>query len=254
MHKIEVKISLCAALICILLAILAFCVSKNQELSNLTIKKNEILEKKNNISKLSNEISKNSFNFARPLDCSFNSADRLNDSLKEICKKSEVENVLFKLNIKKEHCCNIKNIEIKFSTKCERNIYNLIRELQNKFDAIIVFDEIKIIKKDKLSFVAKIQFRLLMFDRCMYKESIIINPLLKNILLNKQSMHLFPNDEETKKYTLHCVINNSKAYINNVWVNIGDVLDDFKIKDIHQNSIDVYRNNEVINVKIGSDL
>ena len=249
MHKIEIKTSLCIGLSCLLFIFLIFCVNKNQELHDFTAKKYKLISHKNNISKLSNEISKCSFNFIKP----FNATGNFKNIIKETCKKYHIENALFKFNAAKDKYCEIKNIEIKFSTKHERNIYDFIIGLQNKLDEIIIFDEIKIIKKDKHNFVTKIQFRLLLPDTREHKKSIIINSLPKNIFFNIKSICLFPKDEETEKYTLHCIINNSKAYINDKWVNIGDELDDFKIKNIYPNSIDVQHDNEVVNISIGSN-
>ncbi len=253
MHKIEIKISLCIGLLCFLFIFFIFCISKEQELSDFTIKKHELLNQKSNISKLSDDIAECSFGFAKPSCLNCNKLDDCKNIIKEICKESHLENVLFKITLTDDQYFNMKNVEIKFSTKYERSVYNFIIALQKKLNEVIIFDVIKIIKKDKHNFVAKILFRLLSFGKSIYKKSIIINPLLANVFSDIRSICLFPTDEELKKYTLYCVIENSQAYINDVWMNIGDVCDNFKVKNIYQNSIDIQRENEIINVNIGYD-
>lgn len=253
MHKIEIKISLCIGLLCFLFIFLVFCISKEQELSGFVIKKHELLDQKSNISKLSQEVAECSFGFMKPSCLSFNKLDNCKSIIKEICKKSHLENTLFKITLTDDQYCNIKNVEIKFSTKYERSVYDFIFALQKKLDEVIIFDVIKITKKDKHNFISKIQFRLLSFHKSIYKKSIIINPLLENGFSDIKSICLFPKDEESKKYTLCCIIENSHAYINDAWMNIGDVRDNFKVKNIYQNSIDIQRENEIINVNIGYD-
>jgi hypothetical protein len=224
---------------------------------NAQSKKRDILNRREEMAKLADEVSSHSFNIsgkqndkAQLNNISSNSIDKLKGIIKEIVAENRLENVLFKQSI--SDSCDLKTIkfEIKFISNEEKNIHGFIDSMMRKSGFFAAFDSIKIAKKGEKSFMAKMQCRLILFKDDNYKKYVSITPSL-NEISSTGNIDIFTSSRPLMKYTISCIINNSKAFINDSWMEIGDRTNDFEIKHIYPKSIDIMSCNKVSNIKIG---
>lgn len=239
-------------IICVLSLALAmsivFYFIKIDELNLLSRKKNNLLAGKSKIEKLAKDISGSSFHTLRRRNIVASKTTNLKNIVRTIAQKSKVKNVLFK----KTRDANCENIEIKFSADYERNVYDFINAIRTTPNEAVIFDEIKILKNGKNDFISKIKCKLFLFNNEIAKTSISVRSSseAKDIIATK-SLRLFPRDDGEKLYTLYCVANNSKAYVNNAWMSVGDKIGDFEIKHINHDSVDIWMDGELVNIRLG---
>ena len=115
------------------------------------------------------------------------------------------------------------DIEIYFSAEREQDIYRFLQSLYNNLN--IIFDNIKIAKKDKRNFITQLKCRLFEFKGI--DKSINIEPKKKDRIYLTH-LQLFPKDDEKEKHFLRGIINKTKAYIDDEWKQVGDIADEYE--------------------------
>ncbi|MBR1733858.1 MAG: hypothetical protein IJ730_00155 [Alphaproteobacteria bacterium] len=241
MRKHEVEMCIISVII---IVVLLLCFVKREEVRELNEEKNSLIQTKSEISELVRTISRSSFNFSMKREQFSDKHTDIRRILIDIAKKTHVEKI--KLKKEFERYTSVGEFELKFTTKREKYIYNFIDLLRAELN--LVFDSIKIIKKDKNLFFTKIKCRY--FQYYDLDKGININPIQKQkLFFNK--LQLFQKDEENKKHFLRGIINCSKAYIDDKWKNIGDTIDDYTLKGISDDSIIMKNDDEELKIKLG---
>ncbi len=243
MRKAEIKICIISIII---IAMLIFCFLKEHEIQNLREEKTELMQKKKEIQELSEKISNMHFVFTKTQDKFIEPHDDIKKILMRIAKKSHVKQVKLKRKKEAQKYFDILEFEVQFSAESEKYVYSFIENIRNEFNCI--FDSIKIIKKEKKNFIAKIKCRH--FQYKFFNKYIEISPIKKKrIMINR--LQLFQKDGDDKKYFLHGIIDQSKAYINNEWKRVGDMIGDYTIETISGDSITLKGEDEQLAINLG---
>ncbi|GHU11978.1 hypothetical protein FACS189449_04620 [Alphaproteobacteria bacterium] len=243
MHKNEIKIS---GLICIAFILLILCVFKSTELEEIFQEKEIALSNKNHIAKLVDEISQASFSAIKL--CDDVSKYDVRKHIKACAQKAHVKKVMLKNKATNDDYFRADEIEIQLSAKKERHIYNFLKEIYAQSLGPVEIDSIEIAKKEKNDFFAKIQCRLYLFDKNTLRDS--VKPIENKDVSDIGSVSLFKSEDE--KHTLHCAIENEKAFVDNKWRNIGDSIDGSTVKNIGYESIDLESGGKLYHIRIGS--
>ncbi|MDR1551112.1 MAG: hypothetical protein LBS14_00280 [Holosporaceae bacterium] len=147
--------------------------------------------------------------------------------------KTEVGKISKKLNIQKiliKHLSDCEEIRIK--TASEKMIYTFLEELFFDLPGFVQFTNLNICPTEKNWLIATIQLRIIPCDL----ESLITIP--------PSAAHLRPNSfitlfGWTQRHKLFGIVNNSKAYIDNAWLSIGDPVDNYRISSIGSHTITI---------------
>jgi hypothetical protein len=240
-----------ASLAVLFFILISICLFKEQQVNDLISKKEAILKQKNEISLLTKDISQSTFALTKPYPKLFTKTNVLKNSLKQMLQKFHITEILFKEKNETTEYFDITKIEMKFSSASEQTIYDFIQHFQQETSGIVSVDTIKIHQQDKNKFATEILYSLYSVRDTKIVESVTVTP--QNISSNiRESICLFPTAKSPKRYSLLCAIDNFQAYINDQWIKPGDILDNFMIKNIYYDSIDIQKDNRIINLKIGS--
>lgn len=112
----------------------------------------------------------------------------------------------------------------------------------------IIFDNIKIVKKDKRNFITYLKCRL--FEYKYLDKSINIEPE-KRKKFYASRLQLFPKDDDEKKHFLRGIIDKTKVYVDDEWKCIGDIIDEYEIKDIIERAIFIEKDGKIEKIKLG---
>ncbi len=64
-------------------------------------------------------------------------------------------------------------------------------------------------------------------------------------------MQLFPKDDDEKKHFLRGIIDKTKVYVDDEWKCIGDIIDEYEIKDIIERAIFIEKDGKIEKIKLG---
>jgi hypothetical protein len=174
--------------------------------------------------------------------------------IKNCAQESFIKNILLKHSCKNGKYLVEQSVSIKFLFPKEKMAYDFLDKFYQKANGIIVCDLIRIIKTEKMKFEAKMDFRIFTIPK--ESKSFTIKTPTKKYQQQKSVLHdinMFSPDESPTRYTLLCIIDNSRAYVNDRWVKKGDTIDNFSINYIRKNSIDLKGNKKTLNnIKIGA--
>jgi hypothetical protein len=189
------------------------------------------------------EIQKFSFPCLKTKEKLFAKNYNLKESIETISRKLNLRNVLIKLH--SLHAAPTIE-EVKIQTNREDKIYKFIEELFFELPGIVQFESIKIFPTDKKDLMAIIQFKVSIPEEC--PNLITLNPSDRTNAAT--SIRLFG---KAKTHKLFCTIHNSKAYIDDGWFQVGARTDDFELKDVGPNYIEVQDDTgRKIRVKLGT--
>lgn len=243
MHKN--KIAICILSI-ILIILLCLCAAKRNKICNLENEKKQIIEKQAGFSKLSNKISNIKFNFTKTREEVIKKNHNIKKILAQISKKSHIEKVKFKSKENEQKLFKEYDVEMQFFATKEQDIYRFLQNLYNKLN--IIFDNIKIEKKDKRNFITYLKCRL--FEYKYLDKSINIEPE-KRKKFYASRLQLFPKDDDEKKHFLRGIIDKTKVYVDDEWKCIGDIIDEYEIKDITERAIFIEKDGKIEKIKLG---
>jgi hypothetical protein len=237
-------------LLLILLGLL--CLLKSSELRSLRAEAHKCDKQKQEILQLLNYIGNHSLiNCIKSMESTFSRTQDPKALIENIAREHIREKIFFRHLQKRDSDFNVDDVVIRFSSHCERETYNFVNEIYAKFDGIITCDSLQIIKNNKNGFTAKITLKIYSPTDKTKADNIFLHHSDENLSPQTKKIKLFPSDELPRTYTLHCVLNNSKAFINNFWLNAGETRDDFKIKNIFSNAIEVEQDEKIFSIKIG---
>jgi cell division protein FtsL len=213
----------------------------NAELEKTRSAKESLQATENNLMQLASDISKYSFPLTELRE---NVEDfDLRERIKYLAGQTGIETVLLKNKSMQQKYFRSNEMEIRFSAAEERSIYDFIDGIRQQF--LVEFRSIEITKKK--NFLAKIHCILYFFEKKSLRYVTNL-PNAKNIFDVSWGI-LFPC--VPKAHQLNCVIENTKALVDDLWFNPGDSIDGALIKRINYNSIDLERDRELFNIKIG---
>lgn len=231
----------------IIIAMLMISFVKEREIQDLKEEKIALMQKRKEIQEFSEKISNLHFALTKTRDKLMESHDDIKRILTRIAKRSHVKQVKLKRKKISQRYFDIIELEVQFSAEVEKYIYNFIENIMNEFNCI--FDSIKIMKKEKKNFIAKIKcrhFQYKFLDRCI---DIIPIKKTKKVVINH--LQLFQKDDDSKKYFLHGIIDKSNAYVNGEWKRVGDTIGDYMVKNISENSITLQGDGEELEINLG---
>ncbi|MDR2781433.1 MAG: hypothetical protein LBB21_03185 [Holosporaceae bacterium] len=231
MHKIRICIPF------FLITILSIlCISKISNLIDLENQKECLIESRNQINKLVREIKINTPKHLKSKEKLFSSSDDMKKCIKEITKELCLKKILIK--------CDSTGTEIKILANQEQKIYYFIDKLFFELPGLIYFKSIKLLITDKGDVAAVIQF-----TSTIIKEL----PNISSINVTNRKYDRINLFKKTKQHQLFCTISDSKAYIDDSWFSVEDHIDDYIIKTIKQNFIEIQKDTErQIFIKLGS--
>jgi hypothetical protein len=215
------------------------------EFNELSDQESELEKHHKKTIELADIIHQNPFDYLKSKDDIFNKDTNVESVIEKISKKFLIEKILFKIS--PNASSNEKIIEMKFNASAEEQIYKFINALYYELPGIAKFESIKIAKLNEQELSIKIVCRTFSCDESIKNFVSICD---SNGHDNMRSINLFAI-KKTLSHKLFCVINNSKAYIDNSWFGIGETIGEGKIVDISEDSIKIQCDNNTINVKLG---
>jgi len=227
------------------------CVIKNNELSMIKNENFDLLNRKDMMDKISKDISSCDLDIRKAKQQYFSKIKDIKQMIRELSDASQIRNVLFKKKRTENDCFWVDEIALKFSAKKERHIYDFIEQQRTSQNGFAILDHISIEKNEKSDFDVKIKYRLFFLKECKESQDIFFHPSNVSDEFSTRSLRLFSFLKEPAKYSLYCVINKIKAFINNTWMSIDDENEDFKLKNIHDSSIDIEMDGMISRIKIG---
>lgn len=222
------------------------CLAKRNEICNLENEKKQITEKQIEFTKLFNKIHNTKFNFSKTKEEVIKKNQSIKKTLARISKKTHIKKVKFKSKENDQKLFKESDIEIYFSAEREQDIYRFLQNLYNKLN--IIFDNIKIVKKDNRNFITYLKCRL--FEYKYLDKSINIEPE-KRKKFYASRLQLFPKDDDEKKHFLRGIIDKTKVYVDDEWKCIGDIIDEYEIKDIIERAIFIEKDGKIEKIKLG---
>ena len=219
------------------------CSIKIVRLVELENKKIHLIELKALIDNFALEIQKTSFSSLKAKEILFVGSVDLKKSIEKISQKLNLNNVLTKLHsIYNPHDMN----EIKIQASHENEIYKFVEDLFFELPGVVQFKNVKVVPIAKENLAALIQFKIFMPEEC--PGLISVKPSDRSFDIT--SIELFG---KVKRHKLFCTIYNLKAYIDSSWIQIGDCIDDFKLTNVKQNSIELQSDSgRKIAIKLGA--
>jgi hypothetical protein len=231
MHKIKTRL-----LIFLIITLGVFCIVKISELKELEERENRLKEFKNSVDDFAKKIKNHSFSYLKSKKKLFAKKDDLKKSIEKISRKLSVEKISLKSFAAFE--------EIRIFASQENEIYKFIEEALFEIPGIIQFVSITFSPTDKEDVCAIIKFRVFEFSDC--PGIISISPTSRN----RGSIDLFG---KKKTHNLFCTIDNSRAYIDGSWFQIGDRIDDCELTSVAQNFIELQKeDSSKIQIKLGA--
>lgn len=247
MHKDKLKIYS----MCFILAIaIVLCIIKHNQFLEIKDKEFRIKEEYSNLKKIKTDISSLNFCMLRKDILCFSKVDNIRDTIKKISDSSRIQDILFKEISSENEYFKMKDIELKFLSKKEKYIYDFINNLMEIPNVLVHFNDIKITKSEKNILKASIKCKLFLIKKHKHQKLVSLNITNKKDNRLLKQIRLFPNNDYTPRYTLYCILG-KMAFINDVWMNIGDENDNFAIKDIDYSHIIIKKDKKIIRVKIG---
>jgi hypothetical protein len=217
------------------------CGARILELGRLESQKDHLMELRNSVNEFMQEIKIHSILCPKPKEKIFSKDNNLEQLIEKISRRSNVQKTLIKRNF------NNGIEEIKIFINQEKSIYEFIEGLLFDLPGITQFKSIRIFSTDNKSLVAIIQPKFFTFQG--ETSLIFIDPPARNCTV--KSIDLFGMNK-AKLHKLFCTIGNSKAYIDDSWVQVGDGMDGYRIMNINQNSIGIQgEDGETTIVKLG---
>jgi hypothetical protein len=199
------------------------CATKIVELEELKDQKNHLITIQDSINRLIKKIKNHSFLQKKNFDQNFD----LRREVEKISKAVKVK----KVSLKRNPIGGIE--EIKFSANKEKSIYEFISRLMIELPGVVQFRSIKFFLSDKNNINTVIQFKILTsgerFVKYLYNTNCNYNYDIPPI-------RLF---EKRKLHKLFCTIQNEKAYLDNSWFKVGDMIDDYELISIQQDFIEI---------------
>lgn len=229
MRKIQIAI-------CIFVLMIVICIFEHDRLSYFESQKNILVQKHSDLEKIKNEISKLDFNSLH----SVNHERNIEIAIKKISKY--LNNFILKTSNSESEYFFITDAEIKFLSKKEKYIYNFINDLMKI--GLVDIEDIKISKDLLLNVEIKCRFYVL--KKTEHSECISFgrnNKIFSDI-------KLFANFKAPLQYSLHCILED-RAFINDLWMKVGDKNDDFLIKEINFHYITIDDDGKIMRKRVG---
>jgi hypothetical protein len=221
---------------------------KFTEFTDLNKQKDKLIKQMDDTNKLVSDIKSASFPALQFKNKIFSDNTDIKKLVEQISRKLLIKNILLKENTSVHE--NEKILETKFTVLKEKQIYEFIDALYRELAGIVKFESIKIIKSNEKQLSVKILCKIFMIDKDIAINSIEITRG-GNRHNNVKSLNFFVLEKATL-HTLFCIINNSKAYIDDSWFRIGDKIEDYKITGIYSNFIEIQNDNQKSIIKLGS--
>jgi hypothetical protein len=211
-------------------------VVKISELNELAEREARLREFKNSVANFVKEIKTRPFSYLKSEKKIF----AKNQDLKKVVERISRKLQLKKVSIKRSSARESK--EIKIAANQEGKIYNFIKETLLETPGVTQFKTITFLPT-KNEIVATLQFKILTFS----EPSGIIS--IKPTDRKFGKINLF---NQKKSRRLFCAIDNSKAYVNDSWFQIGDPIGDYRLINVDQNSIEIQGDNGLTTrIKLG---
>lgn len=261
MRKNELKICMLSAISIALLILSLICNSKlnvlENEATSVAAQRIEFLKLHQKISNLSLDFGKNKSEFLAAIP-------NLKRDTLNIAKRFKANKIAIKITANQPTTCNVSgtyntnnmydihNITMQFEIASEQDIYKFLRTLKTKFN--VIFNSIHIIKKQSENFKINLEYTCVEFkeiDKNIQFKTLQRNHSSKEAQ-NLKKIRIFREDSNPQKHILRGVINNSKAFIDGEWKQVGDFIDETtEIKAISDNYITLEHNELKNKIKVG---
>lgn len=239
MRKIQIAV-------CILILMIFACVFEYNHFSDAISAKDTLLQRRIGLEKVQAEISKFNLSNLKNNLCLIKSSPE-NEIKTKIRKISHhMTNLVLETRTSETECFLITDVLVKFLARKEQHIYDFIADLQKIENTSAKIEDIQISKKDLFEVEIKCKFYSL--KQHEYNQYISFNVKPKNE--DRCKIKLFACLKLAPQYTLHCILEN-QAFVNNLWMNIGDGNDDFSIQEINFSDMIIDEDGKSKKVKVG---
>ena len=235
----ERRITIFSIFLFVTIGTVIFCVRESEKLSEFQQVKNFLSKQNSDYIKLAKEISKNHGKLSKSSEKIFGEKSNSKEVIEKFIRKFSSDKILLKHNQKFNVFGEIEELEFKFTSPNEKNIYEFLQNIYFEINGLLLFDNVTIAKNPDGKYAAEISCKVIRYAKKFEKYLRIKNQQSK--IQIKNWLHVFQITRE--KYTLDGILQDSVAFVNRANKKVGDEIGEYELTKIDKSSITIKRRN-----------